>query len=63
MKELNKALHDLKVEVEIIKKTQMEATLIMENLGKMSGITDASINNRIPEIEENLRHRRYLRRY
>ena len=31
MKELNKAIQDLKVEVETIKKTQMEANLEMEN--------------------------------
>jgi hypothetical protein len=34
VKELNKVIQDLKVEVEIIKKTQMEANLEMENLGK-----------------------------
>ena len=47
MKELNKAIQDLKVEVETVKKTQMEANLEMENLGKSSGITDVSIINRI----------------
>jgi len=52
VKELNKAVQDLKVEVETIKKTQMEANLEMENLGKRSGITDVSITNRIQEIEE-----------
>lgn len=31
VKELNKAIQDLKVEVETIKKTQMEANLEMEN--------------------------------
>jgi hypothetical protein len=30
------------VEVETMKKTQMEANLEMENLGKRSGITDVS---------------------
>ena len=45
-------IQDLKVEVETIKKTQMEANLGMENLGKRSGITNASITNRIQEIEE-----------
>jgi uncharacterized coiled-coil protein SlyX len=30
----------------------MEATLEVENLGKRSEATDASINNRIQEIEE-----------
>ena len=42
MKELNKAIQDLKVEVETITKTQMEANIEMENLGKRSGITDVS---------------------
>ena len=47
MSELNKAIQDLKVERETIKKTQMEVNLEMENLGKRSGITDVSITNRI----------------
>jgi hypothetical protein len=42
------------MEIEIIKKTQMEATLEMENIGKSSETTDASINNRIQEIEERI---------
>jgi predicted nucleic acid-binding Zn-ribbon protein len=54
VKELNKAIQDLKVEVETIKETQMEANLEMENLGKRSGITDVSITNRIQEIEERI---------
>ena len=54
VKELNKVIQDLKVEVETIKKTQMEANLEMENLGKRSGITDVSITNRIQEIEERI---------
>jgi hypothetical protein len=51
MKELNKVIQDLKVEVEAIKKTQMETNLEMENLGKRSGITDVSISNRIQDTE------------
>jgi hypothetical protein len=47
------------VEVETIKKTQMEANLELGNLGKRSGITDVSITNRIQEIEE----RRYGREH
>ena len=54
MKELNKAIQDLKVEVETIKKTQMEANLEVENLGKRLGITDVHITNRIQEIEERI---------
>jgi flagellar motility protein MotE (MotC chaperone) len=42
VKKLNKVIQDLKVEVETIKKTQMEANLEMENLEKRSGITDVS---------------------
>jgi esterase/lipase len=34
VKELNKVIQELKVEVEKIKKTQMEANLDIENLGK-----------------------------
>jgi hypothetical protein len=52
VKELNKMIPDLKVEVETIRKTQMEANLEMENLGKRSGITDVNITNRIQVIEE-----------
>ena len=52
--ELNKTIHDLKVEVETIKKTQSETTLEIENLGKKYGTIDASINNRIQEMEERI---------
>ena len=51
VKELNKPIQDLKVEVETIKKSQSETSLDIENLGKYSGVIDASINNRIQEIE------------
>ena len=54
VKELNKQIQDLKVEVETIKKPQMEANLEMKNLGKRSEITDVSITNRIQEIEERI---------
>ena len=54
MKELNKTIQDLKIEVETIKKTQRETTLEIENLGKKSGAIDASITNRIQEIEERI---------
>ena len=52
MKELIKAVKDLKVEVQTIMKTQIEATLEMKNLGKRSRIRDVSTSNRIQEIEE-----------
>ena len=34
VKEINKTVQDLKVEIEAIKKTQTEGILVMENLGK-----------------------------
>jgi hypothetical protein len=37
---------DLKMEIEAIKKTQTEAILEMENIGKRTGTTDISITNR-----------------
>ena len=39
------------MEIETIKKSQRETTLELENLGKRSGLIDASITNRIQEIE------------
>ena len=50
--ELNKTIQDLKREVDTIKKTQSEAMLEIETLGKKSGTKDTSISNRIQEIEE-----------
>ena len=38
-------IQDLKMEIEIIKKLHIEATLDTENLGKRSGVTDASITD------------------
>jgi ABC-type ATPase with predicted acetyltransferase domain len=40
MMELNKTIQDLKREVDTIKRTQSEATLEIENLGKKSGTID-----------------------
>ena len=54
MMEMNKTLQDLKREVDIIKKTQSEATLEIETLGKKSGTKDANISNRIQEMEERI---------
>jgi hypothetical protein len=48
---MNQNVQDLKMEIKIIKKSQIEETLEMKNLGKRSGVTDASITNRIQEIE------------
>jgi predicted nucleic acid-binding Zn-ribbon protein len=50
---LNK-IQDLKIEVETIKKSQRETTLGIGNLGKKSGAINASITNRIQEIEERI---------
>jgi prefoldin subunit 5 len=52
--ELNKTIQDLKSEVDTIKKTQSEAMLEIETLGKKSGTIDASISNRIQEMEESI---------
>jgi predicted nucleic acid-binding Zn-ribbon protein len=54
VKELNKAIRDLNMEVKTIKKSQWETTLEIEILGKKSGATDASISNRIQEMEERI---------
>ena len=42
------------MEVKTIKKPQRETTLEIENLGKSSGLIDASITNRIQEIDERI---------
>ena len=54
MKEINKTVQDLKVEIEAIKKKQTEEILEMENLGKRTGTTHASLTNRRQEIEERI---------
>jgi thymidylate synthase len=54
MTEMNKTVLDLKREVDTIKKTQSEATLEIETLGKKSGTIDARIRNRIQEMEERI---------
>jgi predicted nucleic acid-binding Zn-ribbon protein len=54
VKELNKTIQDLKIEVGAIKKSQRETTLEVEKLGKKSGAIDASITNRIQVIEERI---------
>jgi predicted nucleic acid-binding Zn-ribbon protein len=52
--EMNKTILELKREVDTIKKTQSEATLEIETLGKKSGTIVGNINNRIQEIEERI---------
>jgi hypothetical protein len=48
VKELNKTVQDLKMEIETFK----EKAVNMENLGKRTGVTKARITNRMEEIEE-----------
>jgi hypothetical protein len=52
--ELNKTIQNLKREEYTIKKTQSEATLEIETLGKKSGTIDASISNGIHDTEEGI---------
>jgi chromosome segregation ATPase len=54
MMEMNETILDLKREVDTIKKTQSEATLEIETPGKKSGTINASITNRIEEMEERI---------
>jgi hypothetical protein len=42
------------MEIETVKKLQRETTLEMENLEKRSRVTDASITNRIQELDERI---------
>ena len=51
---MNKTILDLKREVDTIKKTQSEATLEIETIGKISGTIDASISIRIQDMEERI---------
>jgi hypothetical protein len=51
---MNKTILDLKREVDTIKKTQSEATLEIETLGKISGTIDSSISNRMQEMKERI---------
>jgi polyhydroxyalkanoate synthesis regulator phasin len=44
------------MEIEKRMKSQMEAMLESENLGKRSRPTDASITNRVQEMEERLQN-------
>ena len=46
---MNKTIQNLKMEIKTIKKSQRETTLELGNLGKRSGVTDASVTNRIQE--------------
>jgi hypothetical protein len=50
LKELNKTIHDLKMEGS--RNNNVITTLEIEILGKKSGETEVSITNRIEEMEE-----------
>ena len=54
VKDMNKTVQDLKIQIDAINKIQTEGILKMENLGKRIGTTDESITNRIQEMEEGL---------
>jgi uncharacterized coiled-coil protein SlyX len=54
MKELNKTIPDLKMEIEKIKTSQRETTLETEIQGTRSGVTDTSIINRTKVIEKRI---------
>jgi predicted nucleic acid-binding Zn-ribbon protein len=51
---IEQTIQDLKIAVETMKKTQRETTLEIEILKKKSGTIDASISNRIQEMEERI---------
>ena len=53
-KEMPMIIQDLKREVDTIKKTQSEAKLEIETLGKKSETMEASISNRIQEMKERI---------
>ena len=52
--EMSITVLNLKIEIEILKKTQTEGILKMQNLGKTVGITKDSITNRIQEMKERI---------
>ena len=47
-------VQDMKTEIEAINKTETKGILEMENLGKWSRTTDASITKRIQETAERI---------
>ena len=64
VKKMTKTIQDVKTEQETIKKSQRETILELENLGKRSGVIDASITTRdTRDRRENLRGRRYHRKH
>jgi hypothetical protein len=63
--ELIKPIQDLKMEGEIMKKTQRESTLEIETLGKKSGTIGMSEHHQqnTRDGTENLRYRRFHREH
>jgi hypothetical protein len=51
VKELNKIIQDLKMEIETIKKSQRETSLEIENIRKRSGVVYASITTEYKRFE------------
>ena len=51
---MNKNADYLRVEIKTIKKSQREANLEMEYLGKRTGVIDTSINNKIQEMKDRI---------
>jgi hypothetical protein len=62
VKELNRTVQDLKMEIDTLKKTQWETTLEIESLGNRSHICKHQQQN-TKDRRENLRYRTYYRRY
>lgn len=54
LKEMNKTVLDLNMEIESMKKTQTEGNLQMKNSGTRTVTSEASIINRIQELEERI---------
>jgi hypothetical protein len=65
VKELNKTIQDLKMEVETIKKSQRETNLEIQNLGKKSGAVYRCKHHQqnTRDRRENLGYRRYHRKH
>jgi uncharacterized protein YukE len=54
VKEINKTVQDVKMEIEAINKTQTEAILEMKNLEKRTATTDRGITNRVQEMKDRI---------
>ncbi|KAL6079788.1 hypothetical protein STEG23_023429 [Scotinomys teguina] len=54
IKHMKETTQDIKIETEKLKKTLSEGMLEIEKLSKRSGNTDASITNRIQEMEDRI---------